>query len=199
MFSDTATESMALANQLSCLVAEKCTSKIQITDTDFSKQFKHYVRTKLIELRSQWQAERREEHSVWKVGPLQIVTAVASAQEAMSQKNLQDEWVLRAAVRNGILAYRPDPASGKLVELLSQPWAKELELSMGTKRYNPEWLRDRLKWTDSEGVPAKADWNLSNTAKLCKSGIISTLRMRRAALRKSFSLRSWMPLLRTWS
>ena len=39
-FSDTATKPMALANQISCLVAEKCTSKLQITDTDFSKQFK---------------------------------------------------------------------------------------------------------------------------------------------------------------
>ena len=35
VFSDTATEAMALANQVSCLVAEKCTSKLQITDTDF--------------------------------------------------------------------------------------------------------------------------------------------------------------------
>jgi hypothetical protein len=40
VFSDSATESMAFANQLSCLVAEKCTSKLQITDTDFAKQFK---------------------------------------------------------------------------------------------------------------------------------------------------------------
>ena len=73
--------------------------------------------------------------------------------------------VLRAAVRNGILVYRPDPASGRLVELLSQSWAKEMGLEVGTKTYSPEWLRDRLKWRDAEGVPAKADWNLSTTAK----------------------------------
>ena len=165
VFSDTATESMALANQLSCLVAEKCTSKLQITDTDFSKQFKALVRMKLIELRAEWQKERKEEHSVWKVGPLQIVTAVVHAQEFMSDKNLCDNWVLRAAVRNGILVYRPDPASGRLVELLSQSWAKEMGLEVGTKRYSPEWLIDRLKWRDAEGVPLKADWNLSKTAK----------------------------------
>ena len=165
VFSDSATESMALVNQLSCLVAEKCTSKLQITDTDFAKQFKALVRQKLIDLRAQWQSQRKEEHSVWKVGPLEIVTAVVAAQEAMAQKNLQDEWVLRAAVRNGILVYRPDPASGRLVELLSQSWAKEMGLEVGTKTYSPEWLRDRLKWRDAEGVPAKADWNLSTTAK----------------------------------
>ena len=165
VFSDTATEAMALANQVSCLVAEKCTSKLQITDTDFSKQFKALVRMKLIELRGQWQKERKQEHSVWKVGPLEIVTAVVYAQELMSEKNINDNWVLRAAVRNGILVYRPDPASGRLVELLSQSWAKEMGLEVGTKRYSPEWLRDRLKWRDTEGVPIQADWNLSKTAK----------------------------------
>ena len=53
VFSDSATESMALAYQLSCLVAE---NKLQITDTDFAKQFKALARNKLIELRNQWQA-----------------------------------------------------------------------------------------------------------------------------------------------
>ena len=67
---------------------------------------------KLIELRAEWQKQRKDEHSVWKVGPLEIVTAVVHAQELMSEKNLNDNWVLRAAVRNGILVYRPDPASG---------------------------------------------------------------------------------------
>ena len=202
VFSDSATESMALANQLSCLVAEKCTSKLQITDTDFAKQFKALVRHKLIDLRAQWQTQRKVEHSVWKVGPLEIVTAVVAAQEAMAEKNLKDEWVLRAAVRNGILVYRPDPASGMLVELLSQSWAKEIGLEVGTKRYSPEWLRDRLKWRDSEGVPAKADWSLSSTAKQISDLQIwdfTTLRMRRTALRKTSSQRSLMPLLRTWS
>ena len=53
VFTDSAAEAMALANQLSCLVAEKCTSKLQITDTDFSKQFKALVRSKLTEMRSE--------------------------------------------------------------------------------------------------------------------------------------------------
>ena len=123
------------------------------------------MRNKLIELRAQWQSARKKEHSVWKVGPLQLVTAVVHAQEMMSEKNLQDNWVLRAAVRNGILVYRPDPASGKLVELLSQSWAEDMGLEVGTMRYNPEWLRDRLKWRDDSGVPLQADWNLSRTAK----------------------------------
>ena len=165
VFTDSAAEAMALANQLSCLVAEKCTSKLQITDTDFSKQFKALVRSKLTEMRSEWQTQIRDSHSVWKVGPKEIVTAVVHAQEFLSDKNLKDQWVLRAAVRNGLLVYRPNPQTGKLEELLSQKWAQELQLQMGTKRYKPEYLSDRLKWLNSEGVPVDADWNLSEVAK----------------------------------
>eukprot|EP00438_Fugacium_kawagutii_P005359 Skav207096 [mRNA] locus=scaffold2123:25752:29784:+ [translate_table: standard] len=134
VFTEAATEAMSLANQLSCLVAEKCASKLQITDTDFAKQFKALVRNKLQELRSEWQAQPKESFSVWKVGALQIVTAVVYAQEYMSEKNLKDSWVLKAAVRNGLLAYRPCPETGKLEQLLSQPWTQteDLNLSFGT-------------------------------------------------------------------
>ena len=117
------------------------------------------------QLRSEWQEDQKEVHSVWKVGPLQIVQAVVHAQDEMYEKNLRDSWVLKAAVRNGILAYRPNPDTGKLEELLSQDWTSEAKLEFGTKRYPGEWLRDRLKWRDSEGVPKKPDWSLSKTAK----------------------------------
>ena len=51
VFSDSSTQKMALAQQISCLVAAKCTSMLQITDSDFSKQFKSLVRKELKELR----------------------------------------------------------------------------------------------------------------------------------------------------
>ena len=118
-----------------------------------------------------------------------------SAREAMAEKNLKDEWVLKPPVRNGILVYRPDPASGKLVELLPQPWAKKMNLGIGTKRYHPgsetgssgEMLRECLQR------------QIGSTSQISKSGTISISRMRRAAQRKSSSQRSYMPLLRTWS
>ena len=64
-------------------MAEKCTSNLQITDIDFAKQSKAFVRSKPAELRTEWQAQRKTEHSVWEVAPLEIVTAVVYAQEAM--------------------------------------------------------------------------------------------------------------------
>ena len=168
VFSESATQSMALANQLSCLVAEKCTSRLQITDTDFSKQFKALVRAKLSELRTAWHQAMRsgaEPESLWRVGPYEIVASVVHAQEAMAAKNAEDAWVLRSAVRNGILAYRPNPASQKLEPLLDQDWARAMGLGFGTKRYPADWLSQRLRWRDAEGVPLIADWGLSESAK----------------------------------
>ena len=112
VFSESATRVMALAQQVSCLVAAKCTSKLQITDSDFAKQFKSLVRKKLIELRHDFQHKPQApgQDAVFRVGALEIVQAVVSAQQAMSEKNAEDQWVLRAAVRNGILAWRTKPS-----------------------------------------------------------------------------------------
>ena len=165
VFGEAAEKAMFLGQQISCLVAEKCTSKIQITDTDFSKQFKALVRQKLQELRSEWKDQPKQDDDIWTVGAKEILTSVAHAQNFMSEKNLSDNWVLKAAVRNGILAYRPNPDTGKLEELLKQPWAQKAELAFGSKRYPGATLEGRLTWKDSEAVPVEPDWNLSATAK----------------------------------
>ena len=81
---------MAAAQQVSCLVAAKCTSKLQITDSDFAKQFKALVRKKLLALRHDFQHAQKNTSSVFKVGALEIVTSVAWAQE-MTAKNWQDQ------------------------------------------------------------------------------------------------------------
>ena len=140
VFGEAAEKGMFLAQQISCLVAEKCTSKIQITDTDFSKQFKALVRQKLQQLRSEWKDRPKGDSDTWIVGAKEILTSVVHAQNFMSEKNLSDNWVLKAAVRNGILAYRPNPGTGKLEELLSQPWAQKAELAFGSKRYPGQTL-----------------------------------------------------------
>ena len=165
VFADSAVQSMAAAQQVSCLVAAKCTSKLQITDSDFAKQFKALVRKKLLALRHDFQHAQKNTSSVFKVGALEIVTSVPWAQQEMTAKNWQHQWVLRAAVRNGLLAWRPNPETGRLEEVCSQPWAKELGLSMGSRRIPPQWFQDRLKSLEPSGCPRKADWSLSDSAK----------------------------------
>ena len=167
VFSDTAAESMALAQQISCLVAAKCTSKLQITDSDFAREFKAAVRHKLSALTTDFQEKQKDsgESEVWRAGAFEIVTSVVWAEEQLRQKNEEHSWVVRAAVRNGLLAYRPNPESGKLEPVTEQPWAKELELRMGSRRFPAAWLSERLKWLDDSGKPIQADWSLSDSAK----------------------------------
>ena len=167
VFSESATKAMALAQQVSCLVAAKCTSKLQITDSDFAKQFKSLVRKKLIQLRHDFQHQPQPlgKDAVFRVGALEIVQAVVSAQQAMSEKNAEDQWVLRAAVRNGILAWRPNLQKGCLQEVCAQPWAAEMKLSMGSKRIPAHWFADRLTYLTENKVPQKPDWNLSDSAR----------------------------------
>ena len=59
VFSDTATKKMALAQQISCLIAAKCTSMLQITDSDFSKQLKSLLRRELQEIRTEFQQQTK--------------------------------------------------------------------------------------------------------------------------------------------
>ena len=159
VFSDSSTQKMALAQQISCLVAAKCTSMLQITDSDFSKQFKSLVRKELKELRLEFQ-QRTKGLSVFKVGALEIVQAVVAAQSQMATKNEQDQWVLRAAVRNGILVWRPNPQTGTLERMLEQKWAKKMGLSMGTKRLPARWFQNRL----SSGLKDLIRWDYYNPA-----------------------------------
>ena len=53
------------------------------------------------------------------------------AQWHMSEKNCEDQWVLAAAVRNGILAYTPNTQTGKLAIVTEQHWAKQAGFQMG--------------------------------------------------------------------
>ena len=78
-----------------------------------------------------------------------------SAREAMAEKNLK-EVRPQSSSQEWHPVYRPDPASGKLVELLPQPGPRNE--SWHWHQEVPSWLRDRLKWRDAEGVPITADW-----------------------------------------
>ena len=48
------------------------------------------------------------------------------AQQKMREENEADQWVLRAAVRNGTLAWRPNPEQGTLEKVTEQQHAKTL-------------------------------------------------------------------------
>ena len=69
------------------------------------------------------------------MGAFELMTAVVFAQKKMREKNLFHEWVLRAAVRKSLLVWRPNLETSMLEELTEQPWAKELQLQIGSHRF----------------------------------------------------------------
>ena len=111
--------SRSLANQLSCLVAAKCTSKLQITDSDFAKQFKAFVRYKLCDLMHQFPNTQTRR-----------LTGLHSGRpwdsHLMQWCMLVIKNDLSAAVRNDILAY---PSRGPRIEL-SVPREEEIEKAL---------------------------------------------------------------------
>ena len=83
---------------------------------------------------------------------------MVAAEDELRNQNHQNSWVLAATIRNGILAYLPDPSKGILVPIADQEWASQFKA--GSKRIPSDWLEHRLSWV-KDGVPIKPDFNLS--------------------------------------
>ena len=54
-----------------------------------------------------------------------------------------------------MLAWRPNPETGRLERADSQPWCKDLP--EGSHRYPAEWLKKRYSWVDEEMRPLKPE------------------------------------------
>ena len=70
------------------------------------------------------------------------------------ERNSETQWVMKGAVRNGLLADVPTVENG-LVEILSP------ELQLGSHRIPSETFQPRLSWIDESGRPKKPDFKLS--------------------------------------
>jgi DNA-binding TFAR19-related protein (PDSD5 family) len=75
---------------LPCTVAAKLTSQLQLTDTDFSKDFKSHCRSEMDRLRVEWEAEQSRQglREVFRPGAKEILQTVAFAHEQLAIKNL---------------------------------------------------------------------------------------------------------------
>ena len=92
------------------------------------------------------------------IGYEQIIRAAVSSQDYMEAMNEENNWVVEAAIRNGLVAYRCSP-SGELKQITDEDWA----CKMGTKRIPSDWLESRYSWLQ-DGVPSIPDFSLSRDA-----------------------------------
>ena len=142
-------------NQMSVLILGGMTAQLQVTDTDFARAFKHQFAHELDCMR----VEHKKEHGSEKgfsIGYEQIMRAAIASQDYMQVMNEKTDWVVKGAIRNGLIAYRATP-SGQLQDIRSD------EYLMGSKRIPDAWLEHRYAWL-KDGVPIEPDFNLSKDA-----------------------------------
>ena len=168
------TETMSmqhLAHEVPCSVMAKMTAALQLTDTDFSHQFKQLARNGVDECIRKGQQKIRKDavgtSEIYKMSIKDIAQVLHDAMEVMVAKNEQDQWVLSGLRRNGFLALRPDE-NGIMKYQDGQAWCKDMPL--GSTRIPKEWLLNRFThvkdggrtisepiWSRMEGASELAD------------------------------------------
>ena len=147
IFSEPVIQTQKLASQFSSILLGKTTQKIQLTDTDFAKEMK-------VEFRKAMQDLQYDKGFHEKTTLRDILVACNQSHLKAVERNIETQWVLKGAVRNGLLAYVPTVENG-LVEILSP------ELQLGSHRIPSETFQPRLSWIDESGRPKKPDFSLS--------------------------------------
>ena len=161
---------MSVAQQVPAWIMGKMTSVLQVTDTDMARPLKQCANDAKQELRQELKAAAVQTGvgESFKCGPAEILRVIDTALQKLERRLAGKKPVLAAAVRNGILAYRPNWSTRKLEPFAEQKWfkdgvglkdaaGKQVELCK-SHRLNPAWSTDRLQWRDSEGVPVKPEW-----------------------------------------
>jgi len=102
-----------------------------------------------------------------KCGPYELMKVIHDALKALKAKTLEEDLVMKAALRNGILAWRPCQKTKKLVKVdeETQPWCKGLPKVGDSHRLKREWSENRWEWLNSEGVPLEPNWSECTPAK----------------------------------
>ena len=162
-FADEVRTVQYLGNQVPAEILGKLTQRIQVTDTDYARSFKSRFRHQLDGYRKDHRdSSKGKAGKLYQVGYYDIIRGVVAAEDELRNQNHQDSWVLAATIRNGILAYLPDPSKGIMVPIADQEWASQFKA--GSKRIPSDWLEHRLSWLQ-DGVPIKPDFNLSGRIK----------------------------------
>ena len=100
-----------LGHQVPCTVMAKMTSALQLTDTDFSHEFKAKVRS-AVDMKMKQGAERMRGDEAgpsdkYKMSIRDVAAVIDEAMEQMIQRNEKKKWVLAGLRRNGMLVMRP--------------------------------------------------------------------------------------------
>lgn len=92
-----------------------------------------------------------------KISMEDVIEIAVAAQQKQALRNEEKQWVLKGAVRDGLLLFRPHPEKG-LVRLRGEG------LEMGSHRIPSDYFKPRLSWIQDDGkVVLEPDFSLSTT------------------------------------
>ncbi|CAK9008654.1 Uncharacterized protein SCF082_LOCUS9965, partial [Durusdinium trenchii] len=143
-----------LSHQVPCSVMAKMTSALQLTDTDFSHEFKAKVKS-AVDLKMKEGAERMRADEAgpsdqYKMTLRDVASVIDGAMEHMIQSNEKKNWVIAGLRRNGMLVMRPQKdGSLKYQDEHKEEWCKGMPI--GSSRISQDWLKNRMAWIKSGG------------------------------------------------
>eukprot|EP00438_Fugacium_kawagutii_P003448 Skav229316 [mRNA] locus=scaffold2616:95961:99953:+ [translate_table: standard] len=153
VFTDQVRQSQFIGHQVQATIMGKMTSAMQLTDTDFSHEFKSHMRREVDEKRRLGMMRQRADvaapSDIHKLSIREIAECLDMSMQKMIDKNDKKQWVLAGLRRNGFLVMRPDQ-QGKMVHQIDQPWCQDKPI--GSSRISQTWLKNRLSWVKERGM-----------------------------------------------
>ena len=148
---------MQLANQVPTWILGKLSSVLQITDTGYARPVKVFAVEEKAQIRQELKAIAVQTGTRQSLTckPVEILTIIHGALRRLKAYSDEKNLVLAEGLRNALLAYRPNWSTGKLVPVVEQAWTKDLPKLGESHRLRKDWSRDRLKWTDADGIPVE--------------------------------------------
>ena len=112
-----AKEAMSLIGQIPAFIAGKMTPVLQVTDTDFAFRLKVFIRQEMDVLRDalRQKAKLQGLPCVFKCGPFEVLWCLSKALQQLKAVTIEENLVLKACRRYGLLGYRPDMEGQRLV------------------------------------------------------------------------------------
>ena len=147
-----------LLNIMQSFIAAEMTAVLQVTDVAGAKMFKDHLREAKHIMRQLLARKADEEKvkAVYKCGCYEMMWMINYAHDKCQQNLERSDWVVAAMRSTGMFAWRPNIDKKVLEKADDQAWTSGYQLGSG--RIHADWLVDRYKWLDEEGVPIQPQW-----------------------------------------
>ena len=156
---------MQVIGQLEASVMGKMTPVLQVTDTDVARLLKVIAEEVKDEVRQELKMKALKEKipATYRCFAYEVLKILKVSLDRLEAKMAEEQIVLKACRRNGLLSYRPDFEKRQLVRCDAQAWCAGMP--EGSHRLKASWLEGRYTWLDDAGRPRSPDFSRMEAAK----------------------------------